>query len=689
MPQSRQVPGSTRDVADTPRARWRARLAGRSAQAQYDLLLDTIADTVREVTRDTAGEGTREDTRKAMDPRAPWRALGVYRQLAERLRAELAGRTGLVLPATLLFDLSTPHALAGHLRHALLAEPGRPAAAGAVRDTDAVRDAGAVAASEDPVVIVGMACRLAGGVDSPQALWELVRDGRDATGELPDDRGWDLDALDDVDATPDVGGPDRAGMSSTRRGGFLRGIDRFDATFFGIGPREAAALDPQQRLMLETSWEALEHAGIDPRSLRGSRTGVFTGTSLADYGPSWHGAPTPAQGQLLTGTAPGVIAGRVAYTLGVEGPTLAVDTQCSASLVALHLAVGSLRAGECTLALAGGVTVMSTPGILVEFSRKRGLAPDGRCKAFSADADGTGWADGAGVVVLERLSVARRHGHRVLAVVRGSAVNSDGASNGMTAPNGLSQQRLIRTALANAGLRAADVDAVEAHGTGTALGDPIEASALLATYGQDRPRDRPLRLGSLKSNVGHSQAAAGVCGVIKMVQALRHELLPPTLHVREPSPHVDWSAGAVTLLTESAPWPRRPHGRPRRAGISAFGISGTNAHVLIEEAPAEDAPEDAPPEATIPATGGGCAPGRPVGVVLSGRTEAALRAAAGRLAAHLRTRPELDLVDVAHTLAGRTRFEHRAVLVTTPPIPPAGAPGRPAVGPPPQLAPPR
>nr|WP_062342608.1 type I polyketide synthase [Herbidospora sakaeratensis] len=617
IPEARQAEPGPADTAVVTSGEV-AELLGRLADATPARRERLVTDLVRGHAAAVLGHASSD----AVEAGRAFREMGFDSLTAVELRGRLNQATGLRLPSTVVFDFPSPVVLARRIVTQLTGAG--PAASGGSRVTPV--------SVVDPVVVVGLGCRFPGGADNPEALWRLLSTGGDAVSGFPADRNWDLAGL---------------RTSSTREGGFIAGAADFDPAFFRISPREALAMDPQQRLLLETSWEALEHAGLDPDSLRGSLTGVFAGATSSGY--AGHGGfDEDSAGHLITGNVTSVISGRISYTLGLEGPAVTVDTACSSALVSLHLAAQALRAGECDLALAGGVTVITDPGEFVGFSQQGALAADGRCKAFSADADGMGLAEGAGMVVLERLSDARRNGHTVLAVVAGSAVNQDGASNGLSAPNGPSQERVIRAALTSAGLTPGDVDAVEGHGTGTRLGDPIEAQALLATYGQDR--DRPLWLGSVKSNIGHAQQAAGVAGVIKMVLALRHGLLPATLHADVPSPHVDWSAGDVRLLTEPVDW--SSNGRPRRAGVSAFGISGTNAHMILEEAPQDEEAEPAERTPVLPEA---------TAWLVSARSPEGLTAQAARLAGHV---PDLDPVDVAWSLATtRSAFEHRAVVV--------------------------
>ncbi|MFJ2774850.1 beta-ketoacyl synthase N-terminal-like domain-containing protein, partial [Streptomyces sp. NPDC087300] len=619
--EARAVPLPGYPLHAVPAAAHAPSLAERLAAApdRVELLLDVVRSQLAAVVG---------DLESAADMDAPLLELGLDSAGAVTLRNLLNAATGLSIPVSAVFDHPTCRGLARHIDRVMLGAP--------TEDDEPVVPM--TAGDDDPIAVVAMSCRLPGGVRSPEDLWELLSQGGDAITAFPTDRGWDLEGRYDEDA-------ERAGGYYQREAGFLHDVDQFDPEFFGISPREALAMDPQQRLLLEIGWEAIERAGIEPAALRGTQAGVFVGAMTMDYGPRLHEAPADLEGYLLTGNTASVASGRLSYSFGFAGPAVTLDTACSSSLAALHLAVQSLRRGECPIALAGGVTVMPSPGMFVEFSRQRALAPDGRCKAFSASADGFGLAEGATMVLLERLSDARRNGHPVLALIKGTAINQDGASNGLTAPSGPAQRRVIRQALADAGVPASEVDAVEAHGTGTRLGDPIEADALLATYGREHPADRPLLLGSVKSNIGHTQAASGVAGLIKMVLALRHGVLPQSLHITDPTPHVDWTSGAVSLVTETMPWPES--GRPRRAAVSSFGISGTNAHAVLEQAPEEI------PAAPAPVSG-------PVPLVFSARTEEALRAHSAQLAA---VAGQLTHSDMADALLSRSVFDHRAVVV--------------------------
>ncbi|WP_434976555.1 SDR family NAD(P)-dependent oxidoreductase, partial [Streptomyces puniciscabiei] len=635
---------TTASVGGSAAALWRSLLpAPRTGQGGADGLADRLArlpeseraDRVLDLVREEASRALGLRSAESVRPDQPLRELGMDSVTAVELRNRIGARLGSRLPATLLFDHPTPARLAEHLLATVLATSGpttrRPAPAAPPAPT---------AASDEPVALVAMACRLPGGVGDPEELWQLVAEGRDAVGPFPAGR-WDVESLYDPD-------PEAPGKSYAREGGFLDDIESFDAGFFGITPKEAAAMDPQQRLLLETAWEALERAGIVPAELAGSTTGVYVGMFGSDYLSG--SRLDQLDGYVGTGSALSVASGRLAYALGLHGPALTVDTACSSSLVAVHLAVQALRSGECDLALAGGVTLMVTPQTFVEFSRLRGLSPTGRCRSFSDDADGAVWAEGAGMLVLKRLSDARRDGDEVLAVLRGTAVNQDGRSQGLSAPNGPAQEQVIRRALALSGLEPADIDYVEAHGTGTTLGDPIEANALAQVFGDSRPRHRPLHLGSLKSNVGHTQAASGVAGLIKVVQSLRHRMLPATLHARTPSRHVEWDGSGLQLVQEAVPWPVAGE-RVRRAGVSAFGISGTNAHVIVEEAP---------PSVPEPESADELPSGKRL-FVLSGQSEAALRGQAARLARHLTG--DTALPDVAYTLARhRSHFAWRAAV---------------------------
>ncbi|WP_142925724.1 SDR family NAD(P)-dependent oxidoreductase, partial [Mycobacterium marinum] len=620
QPQTAEIP------AITENSHYAAQLAKQTPQQQLTTLIELVTTV-------TAAVLAHPDP-AMLDPDLSFKDLGIDSLSALELRNTLTRDTGLTLPATLVFDHPTPTTVAEHLLDLL---SGATSPTLAVAPTQVDLDA--------PVAVVGMACRLPGGIESAAGLWDVVSNGIDVMSGFPTDRGWDVAGLFDPD-------PDAVGKTYTRYGGFVADVAGFDAEFFGISAREAITMDPQQRVLLEVCWQALEHAGIDPTTLEGSNTGVFIGIGAQSYVSAHSGV----EGYALTGASTSVASGRVAYVLGLQGPAITVDTACSSSLVATHLACQSLRSGESSLALAGGATIMATPTPFIEFARQRGLAADGRCKAFAAAADGTGWGEGAAVLVLERLSDARRNRHPVLAVIAGSAVNQDGASNGLSAPNGPAQQRVIAQAAANAGIALDQVDVVEAHGTGTTLGDPIEAGALIATYGTHRDPEHPLWLGSVKSNIGHTQHAAGAAGLIKMIQALNHAVLPATLHIDQPSPHIDWSTGTVQLLTEATPWPKTEH--LRTAAVSAFGVSGTNAHLIVQQPPPEAPETIADPETTQ-------LPQQPLLHIwpVSAHTPAALTAQAQQLSEYLTHHEDLSLTDLAHSLATtRTHHPYRAAV---------------------------
>ncbi len=502
--------------------------------------------------------------------------------------------------------------------------------------------------SNEPIAILGMGCRFPGGVESPDDLWQLLSEERDTTSEFPTDRGWNLEAL----LRPE---PDARGATYVRGGSFLDNAGDFDAAFFGISPREGRAMDPQQRLLLEVTWEALERATIDPISLHGSNTGVFIGAAAQEYGPRLYQETDGFAGYLATGVPACIASGRIAYTLGLQGPALTIDTGCSSSLAAVHLGTRSLRSGECDLAVVGGATVMCSPSVYIGLGRQGALSADGRSKPFAAAADGFGAAEGVGVLVLARLSHARTAGYPLLALIRGSALGQDGATEVLSAPSNSAQQQVIWQALWDAGLSAGDVDVVEAHGTGTRIGDPVEAKALHATYGKAHSPERPLLVGSVKSNIGHTQYAAGAAGLIKTVQSIRNGVVSATLHLDSPTPQVDWSSGTVEVVASARPWPESPDQteRPRRAGISSFGLSGTNAHVILEQAPPE----------SVRAT----STRKPLPVtpwVLSAKSAPALAEQAARLRRFVEQRPDADAIDIAYSLsATRSLFDYRAVAV--------------------------